>query len=78
MTDDDVDDLRGRLENAESLIFDALNTLSEVGNEDVLLASEANRARQSAALEQLRLGQEHLEQLGELLREQHHSRMTRH
>jgi hypothetical protein len=78
MTDDDLNDLRGRLENAEMLIFDALTTLSEVGNEDAPLDSEANRARHHAALEQLRLGQEHLEQLGELLREQHHSRMTRH
>lgn len=78
MTIDDKDDLQARLEDAEALIFKALHALAEVGNEDALLSSEENRARHRAALHQLRLGQQHLEELGELLRDQRNSSATRH
>lgn len=77
MSDDDILELRERLQQAEKLILDALRMLAELGNEEALTAP-GNRARYQAALEQLRLGQEKLEHLGSILRADHYSSTTRH
>lgn len=77
MSDDDILELRERLQQAEKLILDALRMLAELGNEEAL-AAPGNRASYQAALEQLRLGQEKLEHLGKILRADHYSSTTRH
>lgn len=78
MSNDDILELRERLEQAEKLILDALRMLAELGSEEALLDSHGHRASYQAALEQLRLGQEKLEHLGKVLRAEHYSSTTRH
>ena len=77
MSDDDILELRERLQQAEKLILDALRMLAELGNEEAL-AVPGNRASYQTALEQLRQGQEKLEHLGRILRADHYSSTTRH